>query len=293
MHLEPVQFQRWALDEIRRHVAFDFAIWGTGDGQSRELHTATILDQTDTLFDTWEAVKEEDLYAHLVIGNTGKTWSLNQIPNIYQSRAYNEHWRLYQARQMISTMEIDPHTGLHIFVTLARDHRYTGFSAREVEFKNLVTQHLFLAACNNDKHYLSTFRAPAALVDTKGLLHAVLPDFTTLVTHEWGPSAHRQLPQDVILSLWASKRYRGKTITLTSERVGARLLVCAQPGVVTALSKREKEVAWAYAQGQSHKHVARTLNISPTTVRSHISRIYQKLGVRDKGALALWLQEHG
>ena len=36
-----------------------------------------------------------------------------------------------------------------------------------------------------------------------------------------------------------------------------------------ALSRREEEVARAYAAGASYKEIARDLGVSPTTVRSH------------------------
>lgn len=293
MRLSPSVFQRWTLTEIRRYIDFDFAIWGAGDGTSRELHTATVLDQVSSLFNTWEPVKEEDRFANLVIGNTGRTWALSQVPDVYQSRAYNEHWRLYQARQMISTMQIDPNTGLHIFVTLARDREERRFSDKEMRFKNLITQHLFLAACHNDQHYLDNVQAPAALLDRRGLLHAALPDFTALLASEWGPQARKQLPDKVCVALWRHGTHQGRTLRLDAEHLGGRMLVRAQPSISVPLSDREKQVAWAYASGQSNKQVARELMISPETVRNHLTRIYRKLGVKDKGQLAMWLRDHG
>lgn len=292
MHLSPEAFQHWTLTELRKYLDFDFAMWGAGNGYHRNLHAATVLDQSDNLFSTWEPVKEIDPYAHLVIGNTGRTWALSQVPDIYESRAYNEHWRLYQARQMISTMQIDPHTGLHVFVTLARDRQQFDFNHKEAAFKNLVCEHLFLAARHNDQHYLSGIRAPAALVDMRGLLHAALPDFRALTTSEWGNGANHRLPGAVTRSLWQTGHYQGSRITLVTRRLGNRLLVRAQPTVLTPLSPREIEVASRYAAGASHKEVAKLLGVSPTTVRTHLTRIYRKLEVRDKGALALRIKEH-
>ena len=52
------------------------------------------------------------------------------------------------------------------------------------------------------------------------------------------------------------------------------------------LSKREAEVAAAYAEGASYKVIARELGISPTTVRSHLRTVYGKLNVTSKIALA-------
>ncbi|HEY7884993.1 MAG TPA: hypothetical protein VIC08_08620, partial [Cellvibrionaceae bacterium] len=84
-------------------------------------------------------MKHEDPYANLVIGNTGKTWRSEQLPAFQESRAYNEHWKLYQAKNMISTMEVAPQSGLHIFVTLARESLGTAFSHKDVQMKALIT----------------------------------------------------------------------------------------------------------------------------------------------------------
>ncbi len=49
-----------------------------------------------------------------------------------------------------------------------------------------------------------------------------------------------------------------------------------------ALSNREREVAEAYAEGQSYKEIARSLNLSPATVRTHLRTVYRKLEVTSK-----------
>ncbi|EFL87931.1 GAF domain-containing protein [Ahrensia sp. R2A130] len=59
-----------------------------------------------------------------------------------------------------------------------------------------------------------------------------------------------------------------------------------QINALETLSKREMEIAAAYADGGSNKEIARDLSISPTTVRSHLRTVYGKLGVTSKIALA-------
>jgi len=56
------------------------------------------------------------------------------------------------------------------------------------------------------------------------------------------------------------------------------------------LSSREREVATAYATGQSYKEIARGLGLSPATVRTHLRTVYRKLGVTSKIELSLALQ---
>jgi DNA-binding CsgD family transcriptional regulator len=45
------------------------------------------------------------------------------------------------------------------------------------------------------------------------------------------------------------------------------------------LSPRECEILELLASGQSNKEMARTLSISPNTVKTHLARVYEKLEV--------------
>lgn len=45
------------------------------------------------------------------------------------------------------------------------------------------------------------------------------------------------------------------------------------------LSPRECEILARLAAGESNKEMARTLGISPNTVKTHLARLYEKLGV--------------
>ena len=49
------------------------------------------------------------------------------------------------------------------------------------------------------------------------------------------------------------------------------------------LSGREAEVLRMVARGASNKEVAETLHLSETTVKRHLSNVYEKLGVRTRG----------
>ena len=46
------------------------------------------------------------------------------------------------------------------------------------------------------------------------------------------------------------------------------------------LSPRECEILAALATGESNKELARRLGISPNTVKTHVARVYEKLGVQ-------------
>lgn len=58
------------------------------------------------------------------------------------------------------------------------------------------------------------------------------------------------------------------------------------------LTNREKETALEAAKGLSNKEIARVLDITERTVKAHISKVYEKLGVKDRLQLALMLNDN-
>jgi len=59
------------------------------------------------------------------------------------------------------------------------------------------------------------------------------------------------------------------------------------------LSAREEEVLGLLAQGLPNKLIARRLEISERTVKGHLTRIFERIGVTDRTQAALWAREHG
>ena len=56
-------------------------------------------------------------------------------------------------------------------------------------------------------------------------------------------------------------------------------------GRLCGLSARELEVARRYAQGATYKEIAEAVSRSPSTVRTHIYRVFRKLQIRNKAEL--------
>jgi DNA-binding NarL/FixJ family response regulator len=67
----------------------------------------------------------------------------------------------------------------------------------------------------------------------------------------------------------------------------------ARPSTGSAdLSTREREVLSLVAQGLPNKLIARRLEISEKTVKSHLTRVFAQIGVTDRTQAALWAQRH-
>lgn len=64
------------------------------------------------------------------------------------------------------------------------------------------------------------------------------------------------------------------------------------PDPLAGLSQREREVLGLLVEGLSNKLIARRLEISEKTVKSHLTRIFRELGVTDRTQAALWAERH-
>jgi DNA-binding CsgD family transcriptional regulator len=58
------------------------------------------------------------------------------------------------------------------------------------------------------------------------------------------------------------------------------------------LSHQERTVAALAATGATNRQIGERLGLSPRTVGSHLTRVFQKLGVRSRAALADALRAH-
>jgi DNA-binding NarL/FixJ family response regulator len=66
-----------------------------------------------------------------------------------------------------------------------------------------------------------------------------------------------------------------------------------EPDPLAAFSEREREVLELLVAGLPNKLIARRLEISEKTVKSHLTRIFRELGVTDRTQAALWAERHG
>jgi PAS domain S-box-containing protein len=78
-----------------------------------------------------------------------------------------------------------------------------------------------------------------------------------------------------------------QSLVETLSRIGMEIgtFMCRRLGELRprSLSRREVEVLGLAADGFSGPRIAERLTVSPATVKSHFQRIYQKLGVADRG----------
>ena len=108
---------------------------------------------------------------------------------------------------------------------------------------------------------------------------------------DWLSRARRTLGQSAYRRAWDD----GRVSTLAEALRMAEALLVVQPAgsAAGALSPRERDVALMLARGLTNKQVAAELVVSPATVRSHVERILDKLGLHSRAQVAVWASQHG
>jgi DNA-binding NarL/FixJ family response regulator len=96
-------------------------------------------------------------------------------------------------------------------------------------------------------------------------------------------------PDDVIRGIRAASRGESPL----APKAARELLTARGQRPELKLSGRELEVLRCVAQGLPNKLIAIRLEISEKTVKAHLTRIYQQIGVTDRTQAALWAKERG
>jgi DNA-binding NarL/FixJ family response regulator len=75
-------------------------------------------------------------------------------------------------------------------------------------------------------------------------------------------------------------------------KAASAILEARAAKVSVQLTDREREVLALLTMGLMNKQIARRLRISEKTVNSHLTRIFDRIGARDRTQAALWAERH-
>jgi len=89
--------------------------------------------------------------------------------------------------------------------------------------------------------------------------------------------------------IWLGQQLLKRLIETSVKLTGNRSELVEE--LLSRLTSREKEVAIEAAKGMSNKEIARALQITERTVKAHLAKSFERLGVKDRLQLALMLNK--
>lgn len=290
----PTRLMHEGLAGLRELVPFDAAWWGEASGGLDGLAPRSWLSWRINLgadfAREWNRLAHRDAYARNSLTHLDSVVTLVGYDDPDPAlEAFSRKHDLYHLMAITRTL---PGSGLLQYISLYRGQASEPFAPAHAVLFEQFSAHL-MQRWGTRVDALVRQGAAGVASDSHALLNAV-GEFAYLGARvalllreqypEWeGPAA----PAELATSL----RHAGGTVRLGARRLavepcGELLLVSLVPQRgATLLPPRELSVALLYAEGHTHKQIARDTGLSPATVRTYLRNAYQQLGVSDKVAL--------
>lgn len=299
--VSPDKFREYALNLVHSVIPFDSAAWGKHGRIESELVASEmyIRGKQEEMLQNLESIRHFE--AWLTETQISQPWitvnfNFSQPPGSLSGELL-QHINRFGLTYCLSTIGYNPMSQTPHHIVLGRNN-LNPYSEEERLLKQILMPHLE-AACDHNHRLLpqtssnitqeTERRQSNALTNKQGILVASEPRFTQLLMAEF-PDWHGPLLPEPLLKTFIednNDRHVGNYIALTASRRSNMWLLWARPKQpIDDFSSRTMKLAAYFADGLSHKEIGQKMNISPATVRNHISVIYKKLSVNNKSQLA-------
>lgn len=286
-------FRDACFDWLQRYIAFDVLLLACAPPSKLSFGQALTrgLVEPRAMFESYAGVAHLDILSQRMLQHAGAVQPLNwDAPELAgeRFRPYREHVVRFGMPHAGGIALVTP-DGANVFVLVLARGR-VGQPLNEAELSALALVAPYVAEATQI-HHMGSWRTtselgvdelPVALVDDNGCFKQLTPAFARTYFHD------QQLPQGYLyLSDECLCRIkRGESCPLPNHQVlyGVHdergwMLRIRPRSKADLLTARERQVAYAYAAGSSYTQIAKALEIAPTTVRRHITNLYEKLAV--------------
>jgi DNA-binding CsgD family transcriptional regulator len=291
------RFQEQALELLSEYVAFDSAWWGMSAtaGRDFDVHSSYTYKLPANFGELWERIRHDPKMSRMVSKAPGFTLNCKLSEFFVDAPQIRAITEVLSIRQLLFTFDLNRNVNILTFLVLYRADEERAFSEEDRLFTQLAVPHLFACWSRNRIMQISQLRISrmnadflVALADRKGVVHDAPPGFAELMREEWPDWRSATLPSALTrVCQRQMSSYGGDRLTVKASAVRDWvLLLVSKRAPADRLSNQERTIASAFAKGDSYKEIARSLTISPATVRHHLRRIYEKLEISDKAQLA-------
>ncbi|MDP1823947.1 MAG: helix-turn-helix transcriptional regulator [Archangium sp.] len=289
------EFQHFALDRLARLIPFDSGLLAIGTihagaptGRDVVLHR-----QPPEFMTSWDQVRHEDQVALWAFTHPNQTGNFAVDGPLFEGRAaLGEHCRQWGLAHVMVTSMVAQHAGLYWVLSVYGADPKRPFTEAERAAMELVMPHVIAAA---RRARLGQLRARTAMTDSHGQAAAIVndegiileaePGFTDLLRGEFkgweGPLLPKPV-QAVARTASSTREVLGRLAVRADPSSGVLLLHLRRAVPADQLTAREREIAQAFSQGETHRELGQRLGVSPNTVRRHLFNIYEKLGISSK-----------
>lgn len=298
--VDPADFTQTAMTLLQTVVAFDSAGYSALDTRSSDVLVlgSDTFRETPNLIKEWQKINAADPVTAQGLANPGRATTF-YAPMLM---------RTMQDASLIHYLDANRHHQNGIAVILPnkspgrweaagfyRANAEQQFSRDDMRMVELLAPHFLQAARLNRRGAdltASDAETDYAIVDASGLIKFASDAFFMLMRREWPQWRGSRLPTTLMDELRSTSAmlYNGALIEGTARLSGDMMIIQLQAvSVLATLTPREATVAKLFGAGMPTKEIAQQMHISPHTARNFVQRIYKKLDVNDKAALAVLL----
>jgi DNA-binding CsgD family transcriptional regulator len=289
------------LAALRAELPFDSAIWGSGAESPQLIFGIAALDfplEQLIAYAPWQSHDALRAAAAARPGTALRNEDIAPLADHYASETYRAYCGPAGLEHTLGIAEIDPVTNVGELVFLFRTDRANPYSDAQRDLLEQAMPHLVVAWRHR---LLREFNRTAprngasaetpgkghAVIDPSGYIHASDATFGLAMRAAFPGWLGPLLPPPLRALATADGQHTVPGFRLI--RGAERHILRAEPPGATPLSPAEHKVAALFAQGLTAPAVARRLNLSPLTVRNHVTAIYQKLDLHTKAELARYM----
>lgn len=289
------EFPEALLRVLHRSLEFDGAVVGHADPLSDEpfsIAVAYVHQRDSSILDEYRDLSASDPVTQLFLAGLLQPLAVDTEAR-YRDRAQApmlDFSRRHSLRHLLlcGYPPHDQQKGRWIVLYRSYDRP---FEPHSVRWFDAFCKHLDRALDINRSRALSRRasehrRKAMALIDERGRIELADAMFPVLIATEFRSASAHRLPPALDLAKKQSQVFKGRCIMGKFTPLGSHhICELRDLGPVGLLSPREGQVAQLFAQGLNAREISAKLSVSVSTIHSHISAAYRKLGISVKASL--------